>query len=257
MKRPPRAVLFVAWGDPYVETINECIAAPGFPNYPIHLITDKETSVSSLPPDIHVTRIDFHLGGKTRKAEMVRGFPDEEVTYLFLDTDTRVLLDVSFGFEKAERHGMAMAQAAHYCMDHFQHFASVMNEEGVSPQGQLLYNSGVIFFRLRPDVRDVFDLFYRLATKHAGKRWSDQPYLTLAIEIKNFNPYTLTTGYNHRAFGELISGEIRIWHSRHSVPPNVNALTPPFPRVFDGTQIVKHAVPAPPPAGFSKHSPPK
>lgn len=245
MRQIPRAVLFVAWGDEYCCHVRDCMSAPDFPDYPVYLITDRETSTASLPPDVSVTRLDFELTWKTRKAEMVRGFPDRDMTFLFLDTDVTILGDLSLGFEKAEQFGMAMAQAAHYSMDHFKEFSKIMVQEGVTPKGQLLYNSGVIFFRLIPEVRRVFALFHRLALRYPDALWSDQPYLTLAVEKLGFNPYTLTTGYNHRAFGELVSGEIRIWHSRHKVPANVNELKPVFPRVFDGNRMVEHHPPKP------------
>jgi hypothetical protein len=238
-----RAILFVAWGDEYVNEINQCIEQPGFPDYPIYLLTDKITSIQNLEHLSKVIRIDFELDWKTRKAEMVRCFPEQEHTLLFLDTDTRLLGDISLGFDMAEKHGIAMAQAAHYSLEHFKDFAKIMKLEDLKPRGQLLYNSGVIFFHLNPKVREVFRKFRKLALKYPDAPWGDQTYLTLAMELQGFNPYTLSTGYNHRAMGEMISGEIRIWHSRKPIPKNVNEMIPPFPRKYDGDKIVKHEVP--------------
>jgi hypothetical protein len=166
-------------------------------------------------------------------------------TLLFLDVDTRVVGDISLGFDKAERHGIAMAQAPHYSLDYFKSFSVVMREEGLEPRGQLLYNSGVIFFRLEERVLKVWDLAHELAHRHPDAPWGDQTYLTLAMELLEFNPYTLTTGYNHRAFGELISGETRIWHSYHPVPEGLNESPGVFPRRFEDGRIVRHRISVP------------
>ena len=238
-------MLFVAWGEQFIAEVNACMASPRFPDYPVHLLTDRQTPVSGLGKGVTVHRVDFNLEWKTRKAEMVRCFPSDEMTFLFIDTDVQILGDLSLGFEKAEKFGIAMAQAAHYSMDHFKNFAQVMSQEGVQPKGQLLYNSGVIFFHLTPSVRRVFEKFQALALTYPDAPWGDQTYLTLAMELLDFNPYTLSTGYNHRAFGELISGEVRVWHSRNPVPENINSFSQAFPRVYNGKDVVINAVPKP------------
>jgi hypothetical protein len=140
-----------------------------------------------------------------------------------------------------------MAQAAHYSLADFKQFSQIMEKEGVEPRGQLLYNSGVVFFANRPEVVEVFRLSERLSKKHPDAPWGDQTYLTLAMEILEFNPYTLTTSYNHRAFGELISGKIYIWHSYHPVPDNVDLVQPAFPRVYRDGEIVRAEIPRPKP----------
>jgi hypothetical protein len=57
-----------------------------------------------------------------------------------------------------------------------------------------------------------------LARKDEAALWSDQPYISLAMEMMGFNPYTLSPSFNCRGFGELISGSVRIWHSYNPVP---------------------------------------
>lgn len=233
-----RAIVFMAWGEKYVSTIRELIQASQLPDYPLFLVTDEDTPVIGFGTRLQVIRTQFELHGKARKCELYRHLPEGFDSILFLDVDIRILGDISLGFEKAERHGIAMAQAAHYSLDHFKGFSRIMRLEGVEPRGQLLYNSGVIFFSLKPDVREVFELWMKLGLKHPDAPWGDQTYLTLAMELLDFLPYTLSTGYNHRAFGELISGEIRIWHSYKPVPDNVNDLNPEFPRRYEGGKIV-------------------
>ena len=95
--------------------------------------------------------------------------------------------------------------------------------EGITPRGQMVYNTGVIFATPhRPDVRAVFDQTLSLAQKYQDKVWNEQPYFSLAMETLNFNPYTLSPSFNHRGFGELISGSIRIWHSYEPLPKNAD-----------------------------------
>ena len=153
--------------------------------------------------------------------------------------DTRVLSDISLGFDKAERFGIAMAQAAHYSLDVFHDFYQIMELEDLSPRGQLVYNTGVIFFATTQDVLEIFRTWKSLAVKYSDRQWSDQPYFTLAMEKLEFNPYTLTTGYNHRALGELISGVVRIWHSYHKLPDNIHERDPVFPKRYENGKIAR------------------
>jgi hypothetical protein len=233
-----RGIVFMAWGTKYVEEIKKLIQESQLPDYPLFLVTDEHTQVDGFDNRLHVIRTVFELDGKARKCELGKHLPEGLDSILFLDVDTRILDDISLGFEKAEKYGIAMAQAAHYSLDHFKNFSRIMVLEGIKPRGQLLYNSGVIFFSLTPCVREVFELWTKLGVKYPDAPWGDQTYLTLAMELLDFVPYTLSTGYNHRAFGELISGEIRIWHSFKPVPENVNDLNPVFPRRYEGGKIV-------------------
>ena len=224
-----RTVVFIAWGQRYVEAVRSCIAESRLPDYPIVVMTDLESDTAALPAGVSVVRHDFQFRGKERKLEAFAALPPDLETALFLDTDTRVLDDISLGFEKAERHGIAMAAAPHYSLGDFRTFSEVMQREGIEPLGQMIYNSGVVFFAWdRPRVRTVFTLALDLARKDPLARWSDQPYITLAMEMTGFNPYTLSPSFNHRGFGELISGSIRIWHSNDPVPPGAADLEPGY-----------------------------
>jgi hypothetical protein len=240
-----RAILFIAWGDRYVEDVRRCIDESRLPEYPVVLVTDTDSDVRSLGSRATVIRRRFELAGKDRKTEALAALPESLETVAFLDTDTRVIDDVSLGFDQAERHGIAMAPAPHYSLGDFRSFGSVMRREGLTPRGQLIYNSGVIFFdATRPDVRAVFRLALELAAKDPDGAWSDQPYITLAMELTGFNPYTLSPSFNHRAFGELISGSIRIWHSPLPVPPGAAELEPGYlHRYADGALVRAMKVP--------------
>ncbi|HEV3147222.1 MAG TPA: hypothetical protein VGZ24_01105, partial [Chthoniobacterales bacterium] len=220
-----RAIVFFAWGTDYVERVAACIRESRLPDYPIIVVTDTETSTSGLPSRVEVVRLVFELSGKAKKAEFFGRVPEKFGTTVFLDADTRVIDDVSLGFEKAEKHGIAIAPAPHYSLADFRDFRQIMTEEGVQPLGQMVYNTGVIFATPhRPDVRAVFDRTLALAQKYRDRPWNEQPYLSLAMELLSFNPYTLSPSFNHRGFGELISGSIRIWHSYEPLPGNAASL---------------------------------
>src|SRR5256886_5771622 len=140
-RRPPSSPLF-----PYPTLFRS------LPPYPIFLITDTATDIGGLPAGIEVVRHDSQVAGKARKAEFFLCLPEQIETALLLDADTRVIGDVSLGFEKAEKHGIAMVPAPHYSLADFRDFRQVMLKEGVTPLGQIIYNSGVIFCApRRPD----------------------------------------------------------------------------------------------------------
>jgi hypothetical protein len=235
-----RAIVFFAWGADYVERVAACIRESQLPDYPIVLVTDTETNASGLPRSVEVVRLVFELSGKARKAEFFARTPENLGTALFLDADTRVIDDVSLGFEKAEKHGIAIAPAPHYSLADFRDFRQIMIEEGVAPLGQMIYNTGVIFATPhRPDVGGVFNQTLALARKYREKPWNEQPYLSLAMELLNFNPYTLSPSFNHRGFGELLSGSIRIWHSYEPLPRNAATLEKGYLHRHEKGKLVK------------------
>jgi len=240
MKKINRAIVFPAWGAEWVDRVTSCIRESQLPPYPIFMITDAATDVGSLPAGIEVIRRDCHLSGKARKTEFFPCLPEEIETALFLDADTRVIGDISLGFEKAEQHGIAIVPAPHYSLADFRDFRQVMLNEGVTPLGQIIYNSGVMFCKPRqPEVRAVFDRTLALAQKYREKVWSDQTYLSLAMELLNFNPYTLSPSFNYRGFGELISGSIRVWHSYEPLPPNAASLEKGYLHRYEKGKLVK------------------
>jgi hypothetical protein len=235
-----RAIVFPAWGEKHVALVADCIRESSLPDYPVFLMTDESTAVKKLPAKIDIVRRECRLSGKARKLDLFAALPDQFETLLLIDADTRVLEDVSLGFEKAERHGMAIVPAPHYSLADFRDFREVMLKEGVTPRGQMIYNSGVVFCKpQQPEVRAVLNRALKLAQKYADRIWSDQTYLSLAFELENFNPYTLSPSFNYRGFGELISGSIRVWHSYEPVPENAAALEPGYLHRYEKGKLVK------------------
>ena len=240
MNNNDRAIVFFAWGADWIQRVAACIRESRLPEYPIFVVTDTTTDTSALPKNVEVVRLVFQLSGKARKAEFFVRSPEKIQIALFIDADTRVIDDISLGFEKAEQHGIAIAPAPHYSLADFRDFRQVMAAEGITPRGQIVYNTGVIFATPhRPDVRAVFDQTLSLAQKYQDKVWNEQPYFSLAMETLNFNPYTLSPSFNHRGFGELISGSIRIWHSYEPLPHDAASLEKGYLHRYEKGKLVK------------------
>lgn len=214
-----RAVIFVAWGKEHLAEMRECIdKSPELAKYDLHLVTDTETADKQIHESVKgVTRVDFGYLGNKRKAVMFEYRPAGYNSYVFLDTDVFVMEDIGRGFDKAEKHGMAIAIAPIYSIGQ-DRCPDVIKQEGLPWDRCELYNSGVIFFDSRPEVEAVFEEWKRLASQYP-KYKMDQPFLSFAIEKLNFNPYIFGRSWNFRRTEEHISGPVYIWHHPKYYPP--------------------------------------
>ena len=219
------AIIFFAWGEKFLREVENCIQKSSvIGGYDLLLITDTVTDLKGNESLFkQVIRGDFTTTGLIRKSELINHLPSGYDAMLLLDSDTIVLEDISFGFEMALKHGIAMAPCHHYGLESFWNFRDVMDVEKHPQRGQLQYNTGVIFFRNTLDVRKVLELWRDLSQKNQHINKNDQPYFTLAMEMLGFNPYTLPITYNYRGSGDVISGKVRIWHSHLKMPRNINA----------------------------------
>ena len=120
------AVIFLAWGEKYIKEVEVCIRrSKGIQPYDHILITDVQTDVSRLDCKFsEVIRAPFETEGLLRKTEMLKYLPGRYDSFLYLDSDTIVLDDISLGFEKAAKFGIAAAPAPHYSLDWFWGFNS-------------------------------------------------------------------------------------------------------------------------------------
>lgn len=164
-------------------------------------------SVKKLGYDYHIVKLEGqrHYGDKARMYELS---PFE--TTLFLDTDTILLDNINYGFEKANRHGLALSIApACYARRFIKNCGDWIE-----------YNSGVIFFRKSDRVEEVFEKWIKHAHRYPT---SDQSSLTIALEDTHFNPFVLPQNYNFRSHLKVnpIFGPIKIWHSKDSLPKNI------------------------------------
>ncbi len=241
-----KAVIFLAWGEKYICELSRCIqmSKDFFAGLDLILITDEATDVKWLKSVMtRVFRVNFRFGRGSwllRKTELYDHIPKEYDTYLFLDTDTIVLGDISLGFKKANLHGIAVSQASHYCLDNFRNFAEVLEKESIENSGLLQFNTGVVFFSKSPKVELVFNKWQDLAIKHCQLWKDDQALFTLALETCSFNPYALSINYNYRGFGNYISGDVRIWHSHGPVPLGINTYNESWPPRRAWPTLVQH-----------------
>lgn len=235
------AVIFFAWGEKFLHEVENCIQnSLPIQQYDRFLLTDRETVLNGTEHLFkEVIRIDFQSAGLIRKTELFNHLPENYETYLLLDADTVVLDDITFGFEQAAKYGIAIAPCHHYGLEAFWNFSRVMEEAGHPQRGQLQYNTGVIFFSLPPEVKEVMEMWRDLALTYRHIIKNDQPFFTLAMEKLGFNPYTLPITYNYRGSGDPISGKVHIWHSHLEMPENINDHTTKWPlrRAYPSTTV--------------------
>lgn len=148
-------------------------------------------------------------------------------TTLFLDADTVVMGDLSFGFDKAEQHGIACCicecpWAKRYA--------------GLSDCGDITeWNTGVIFFSKR--MKPLFDrwqernqsldsqILFHGADGHINRMpLNDQCGFAAAVEDLEVNPWTLPLNWNYRpSWHRTFFGGLKIWHDMRPVPDAVMA----------------------------------
>ena len=227
--RPETKVVFwVAWGEVALAEV-----ARSFDYARRHIdalfvvVTDSE---NFLLEGLQTLHFRFEERGFFRKAEVFAAglFPPDS-TVLFLDTDTCVLDDVEMGFAAASRHGLALAPAPTYLLDEYRATANVLTAESLELAGQLLFNSGVVFFRNSSTNQALFAQWLEICHRHAKILKGDQEALTIAMEKMYLNPYVLSKSYNLRGIYEPVIGRTRIWHHRLPPPINLNVYDQPYP----------------------------
>ncbi|HMG80893.1 MAG TPA: hypothetical protein VK591_19570 [Xanthobacteraceae bacterium] len=238
-----RAIVWFCWGERFIgEAIDSARSAAAIDADRV-LITDAEGAqyAKGNPAFTSIVQTQLLYSNNLEKSRLVDLLPGGYDTFLYLDTDAKIVGDVSLGFAKAERHGIAMAPAPNYNLPEFFNFARIMRELGTEPADQIMYNSGVIFFHLTAAVRQMLERWRDLCATVGAKSDfpRDQPFLNLALEQSGFTPYVLSPLYNYRGLGEYAVGNIRIWHSHLAPPPDLNEFENAWParRFIDGMQL--------------------
>ena len=252
-----KAIIWFCWGTRFIEEAAVSARSTAAIEADRFLVTDAEGAAAAkdMTEFTSIIRIGLVHRNNLEKSRLIDVLPAGYETFLFLDTDTRIVGDVSLGFDKAQRHGIAMAPAPNYNLAEFFGFGEIMIRLGVRPVDQIMYNSGVIFFHLTPAVRRVLERWRDLC-KEVGAKLDfrrDQPFLTLAMEQLGFVPYALSPLYNYRSLGEYAVGNIRLWHSHFTPPSDVNVFANAWParRFSDGKRLSSDADEPPrPPQGM-------
>src|SRR5262245_46392696 len=235
-----RAILWLCWGERFVDEAIESARTAATLKIDRFLITTSEHASrareSGAFSSIITTRL-LHVNN-LEKSRLIDLAPAGYDSFLYLDCDTRIVGDVRFGFEMAERHGIAVTPAPNYNLEEYFGFKDVMAQVGIKPADRMQYNAGVIFFHLTPIVRRVLERWRALCDAIGASTGfiHDQPFLTLAFEQLDFRPYVLTPLYNYRSMGEYAVGKVRLWHSHHALPADLNLYDEAWPprRFIDG-----------------------
>lgn len=203
-----RGVLYMIWGPERQPVLDRSIASLKrvHPELPYH--------IERLPEG--ATLLD--------KAVMADRSPFEST--LFLDVDTVVLDRLDFGFQQAERVGLACS----ICECPW-----ARRYGGLKDRGDLLeYNTGVLFFT--PKSRPVFDAWKAHRTMDSSIRFfplgsdqlhvmasNDQGPFAAAIDSTGFVPFILPLNYNFRpAWHRSFFGPLKIWHDYREPPAGID-----------------------------------
>lgn len=198
---PDRGVLYIVWG-----------------HNADALLARSRASLAAFHPGLPVHAHRTESGGLLDKAAMADLSPFE--TTLFLDADTVVLGDLSFGFDKAERHGLAC------CICECPWARRYPSLQGDAVE----YNTGVLFFtrafrpvfdRWRDTARTVDSSILHHATDGSVCRMecNDQAAFAKAVEDAGFNPYVLPLNWNLRPhWHKSFFGPVKVWHDYRDPP---------------------------------------
>lgn len=175
-------------------------------------------SLQQIHPELphHVVRLP--PGSRlTDKARLFDYSPFE--TTVFLDADTVVLGRLDFGFQMAERFGLACCLSENPWR---RRYAGFVGDE-------VEYNTGVLFFSAK--AKHVFDTWSRLAPVLDSKivfqqdnalkyvACDDQLAFAQATEMCVFSPFVLPLNWNFRPmWHRSYFGPIKIWHGYADVP---------------------------------------
>lgn len=200
-----RGVLYIAWGDRVDQFVDRSIASLRLhhPDLPVHVakVTPQDPSRAL-----------------REKARMAQISPFK--TTLYLDADTTVMGNLDFGFEQAERFGIACSICESPWLRRYDRQLG----------DQLEYNTGVLFFS--GGGRAVFDRWDQLAdSSPAASRWTkidnvvrgshydDQASFAAAVRECGFNPFILPMNFNFRPeFYRSAFLPLKIWHD-YVAPP--------------------------------------
>jgi hypothetical protein len=196
-----RGILYLYWGEKYKKFLDRSIESVRrfHPELPIHVETLPDSS----------TFLD--------KARMYEMSPFDET--LFLDIDTVVLGNLEFGFQKAQKYGLACS----ICECPWARRYGGLTGDIVE------YNTGVLFFTDKSKL--LFDSWAQCVTKvdssikfYAGDELrtmphNDQAGFAHAVEETGFMPYVLPYNWNFRPeWHHSFFGPIKIWHDYGDVP---------------------------------------
>jgi len=188
-----------------------------------------KNSVKKFHPELphEIIKVEAPSGDASslnKKSAMLELSPFDQT--LFLDLDTVVMGRLDFGFEKAQKFGIAISICE---VPWAKRYSKLFSGD------QVEYNTGVIFFNRKAE--PLFDCWKGLAAKvdssivHVREGRvdvmpaNDQGSFALAVEKTGFNPFILPLNWNFRPHSyRSFSGPIKIWHDYADPPPFLDEL---------------------------------
>ena len=111
-----RAIVWFCWGERFIaEAIDSARSAAAIEADRV-LITDAEgaTYANGNAAFTSIVQTQLIHANNLEKSRLIDLLPAGYDTFLYLDTDAKIVGDVSLGFAKAEQNGIAMAPAPNY-----------------------------------------------------------------------------------------------------------------------------------------------
>ncbi|WP_020186880.1 hypothetical protein [Methylopila sp. 73B] len=184
-------VVYIAFGVDYVaEAVHSARSLKQHTPVPVTLFTDMETSDLAFD---QVVRIK--VAHKRAKVDFISRSPYERT--LYLDSDTRVVRDVSDIFETLGRFDIA---ATHDLSRKSSRWAHNVPEYDAIPYSFPEYNGGVLAYRSGQRTADFLglwrDYFYQYRDRTNGQ---DQASLRVALWKSEVSVHTLPVEYNVRS----------------------------------------------------------
>jgi hypothetical protein len=219
-----RGVIYIVWGKARSKKLEEGLRRSVQSVYKVH-------------PGIGITVKELPEGASLLdKAKMYDLLPYDQTVYL--DADTEVLDRLDFGFEMADRHGVAVSICE---CPYARRYEKSLTGEVVE------YNTGVVFFTKGEKAEPLFRRWAELApTMDSSVRFvsdagpglmplNDQASFAAAVQQLSFNPYTLPYNWNLRpGYHKIFFGPVKVWHDYGPVPKEL--------REFNAQQSEKHAI---------------
>lgn len=196
-----RGVLYIVWGH---RTLHDKT---------VELLDRSVASLKKFHPDmpVHVERVDASREMLNKDA-MCDLSPFD--TTLYLDMDTVVMGDLTFGFEQAEKHGLACCICENPWLKRY----------GSSNGDAVEYNTGVLFFDKAEKVtfaewKELSPRTPDLVHEYGVMADNDQWSFARAVAQRPHPPFILPLNWNFRpGWQKSFFGPIKIWHD-YSEPP--------------------------------------
>lgn len=211
-----KGIVYLVWGN-NKQVLNELYRS----NYSAHkfgyqtcVIKDKNTILKRERFDI-VKNIEMDYNGFRNRIYLYEHSPFDINCYL--DTDTTVRGDLDFGFEQAEKYGIACciapASSSYYADDNQPIKKDI-------PKDLPQYNCGVLFYSKELDNSpvNVFRNYACLLDRYEQSAKNDQPYFAYSLYKFGVNPYVLPKTWNFRPHikyeSEVYFGNLKILHKK-------------------------------------------